>query len=133
MRAALAIFAAASVGGCQGPGDSLPGSASFPLVPGSALAECPIAEKDERTRCVTIPADDKGKAIFETYKRLVHERGYRFSQYISGRNIAVLVKKNGSNCDKMIMGFPQQSDQRTLSLLEFKLVDPIPAEECATP
>jgi hypothetical protein len=117
--------------GCQSASADLPGSASFPLVPGSTIAECPESARSDDAVCVTIPVG--ADAIVETYKRQLHERGYRFARYLSSPSIVMLVKPDDQGCGVMVFGLPYlPPEERTALLLVFQPLDRASTDECKT-
>lgn len=136
------VAAAATASSCGSPASAapqtnLPGSADFPLVEGSAIAACPKEDIEHSTAvgtvCVTMPNDEKGHAIIDTYQRQLEERGFHPKQYMGSPNVLLLTKGDGANCEWMIFGLPYlPPEQRNNLLLEFQVFGPSP-DGCNTP
>src|SRR5262245_47124205 len=93
------------------PPRDLPGSASFPLVAGSAVAPCPadwltLRRVGPEPVCVAAPIDASGGAIVRAYQRALDERGFRFGRYFEGPSVVMLTRRTGDSCDVMIFGLP---------------------------
>ncbi len=91
---------------------------------GSSIVECPDSASTApggSSVCVGMPNDDAGRTIISTYQTLLDERGFEFSQYIGGPNVALLKKGDGSSCEFMIFGLPYlPPEERTNFLLAFQ-------------
>ncbi len=133
------VSSALSIAACAGDAAAdLPGSATFPLVAGSAIAPCPAAWLSETSQhrggqmvCVTAPSDDRGSAVVDAYKRALDERGFRFGRYLDSPSVVMLTRHTGNDCDVMIFGLPYlPPEQRTHRTLMFDLI-PASVKDCA--
>lgn len=93
------------------------------------VAACPKADTDHTKAigivCVTMPNDDKGHAIIDTYRRQLAERGFVAKQYMGTPNVLALAKGDETNCQWMIFGLPYlPPEQRNNLLLEFQVFAP---------
>lgn len=127
--AALSVAACASSAAAE-----LPGSATFPLVAGSAIEPCPadwLSGTAGEAVCVSAPNDDTGHAIVEAYQRALAERGFRFGRYLDSPSLVMLTRHTGNDCDVMIFGLPYlPPEQRTRLVLIFG-PDQASPEDCA--
>jgi len=136
------VLSALLFAACAGPSHSeassrdLPGSASFPLVAGSAIAPCPaewltLRRVGPEPVCVAAPSDNSGGAIVRAYQRALDDRGFRFGRYFESPSVVMLTRRTGDSCDVMIFGLPYlPPEQRTHRLLMFAL-EPSSVEACA--
>lgn len=123
----IAVIAlAAAVGGCSA--ELLPGTRSFPLIPGSKLVECPVADRDQDPICVSMPRDDGGESIARAYQKALEERGFQLAYTAE---IALYTRVKSGRCDVILLGSPYlpPDERRTKIVLEFQH-DRVTPEEC---
>jgi hypothetical protein len=129
------VLSALSIAACaERAAADLPGSATFPLVAGSAIAPCPAdwgADQIGEAVCVSAPIGDRGETIVDAYKRILDERGFRFGRYLDSPSVVMLTRRAGNECEVMIFGLPYlPPEQRTRLLLVFAL-NQASVEDCA--
>ena len=130
-----ATLAALSITACgKTAAADLPGSASFPLVAGSAIEPCPadwLSGPASNAACVSAPNDETGHAIVEAYQRALADRGFRFGRYLDSPSLVMLTRNTGRDCEVMIFGLPfLPPEQRTRLMFIFEVYQSS-ADECA--